>query len=130
MDTPVYPDAEQVLEDLTADIGYSCKYLPADFDQRLDSGEAVILISRVGGNDDGVTDRAWVQTAVWGRDRPTARKAADKVAAAVASLVYGGQVGSVWVDTTATRQGQVQVPDLDPDDRRILAVYQVETRRQ
>ena len=130
MATPVFPDAEQILEDLTEPYGYSCKYLPADFDARIEKGEAVILISRVGGNDDGVTDRAWVQVAVWGKDRPTARQAADKVSSAVAALTWGGQVGNVWVDTTSSRQGQIQVPDVDPDDRRILAVYQIETRRQ
>lgn len=125
-----FPDVEQVGEDLANLHGYGCKYLPAEFDQLLESGQAVILVARVGGTDDGVTDRALVQFAVYGIDRPTAWNTSQALQTSVRSLQWGGQVGAVYVDSTATAAGRVQVPDVDPDDRRVITVYQIDTRRQ
>lgn len=125
-----FPDVEQVAEDLANLHGYGCKYLPQDFDERLAAGQAIILVARIGGRDDGVTDRALVQFAVWGKDRPTAWGTSQAIQTALHDLRYGGLVGDVFVDTTSTAAGKVQVPDLDPDDRRVVAVYEIATRRQ
>lgn len=125
-----FPDLEQVVEDVAAPYGYACKFTPEDFDQRLDAGEAVILVARVGGTDDGITDKALIQVAVWGGTRPIAWGVAQNVAGAIRALQYGGQVGSVFIDTTSTAVGRIQVPDQEPDDRRVIAVYQFDARRQ
>lgn len=125
-----FPDVEQIMEDLGNLHGFGCKYLPEDFDQRLAAGQAVILVARIGGTDDGVTDKALVQVAVYGKDRPTAWGASQGLQNSLHDLRYGGQVGDAYVDTTATAAGKVQIPDVDPDDRRVIAVYQIDTRRQ
>lgn len=125
-----FPDLEQVAEDLAAPYGYACKFLPEDFDARISSGEAVILVARVGGTDDGVTDRALIQVAVYGVDRPTAWDTSRAIQTSVQALQWGGQVGDVFVDSTSTAAGRIQVPDVDPDDRRVITIYQLEARRQ
>lgn len=125
-----FPDTEQVAEDICAPFGYACKFLPEDFDTRLEAGEAVILVARVGGTDDGVTDRALIQVAVYGIDRPTAWDTSRAIQTSIMALQYGGQVGDVYVDTTATAAGRIQVPDVDPDDRRVITIYRIDTRRQ
>lgn len=125
-----FPDLEQAMEDVAAPFGYACKYLPEDFDARLEAGQAVILVARVGGTDDGVTDRALIQVAVYGVDRATAWDTSRAIQTSVQALQWGGQVGDVYVDTTSTATGRVQIPDVDPDDRRVIAVYQVSARRQ
>ena len=125
-----FPDLEQVAEDLAAPYGYACKFLPEDFDARLESGQAVILVARVGGKDDGVTDRALIQVAVYGKDRPTAWDTSRAIQTSILALQWGGQVGDVFVDSTSTAAGRIQVPDVDPDDRRVITIYQVDARRQ
>ena len=125
-----FPDLEQVAEDLCAPYGYACKFLPEDFDQRLEAGQAVILVARVGGKDDGVTDRALIQVAVYGGDRATAWDTSRAIQTSILALQWGGQVGDVFVDSTSTAAGRIQVPDVDPDDRRVITIYQVDARRQ
>lgn len=125
-----FPDLEQAAEDMAAPLGYACKFLPDDFDARLERGEAVILVARVGGKDDGVTDRALIQFAVYGQTRTIAWDTARALQTSVKALEYGGQVGDIWIDSTATAAGRIQVPDVDPDDRRVITIYQLDARRQ
>lgn len=125
-----FPDTEQVAEDLAAPFGYACKYLPEDFDERIRNGQAVILVARVGGKDDGVTDRALIQVSVYGVDRATAWDTSRAIQTSVLALQWGGQVGAVFVDTASTAAGRIQIPDVDPDDRRVITIYELAVRRQ
>ncbi len=120
-----FPDAEQVAQELFGDLGYACKWLPDDFDGSL----PIIAIARVGGTDDGVTDYAELQVDSWAVDRPGAWALASQVRDRVDSLVYGGDVGSVFVDHAETMIAGQMIPTESPDDRRVTQRIRMDMRR-
>ena len=125
-----YPDTEVLALELFDPIGTVATFVPDDYEQILLSGEPVLLVERVGGLDDGVTDRAEILVSCWGIDRPTAWEAARKAKRLVEQYTYGGAVGPFWVDTTAVTQTATQIAVEDPDERRVLQSFRIDTRRQ
>lgn len=119
-----YPDAEQVAEDLVTDLGYACKWLPEPLDDHL----PVLLVTRTGGTDDGITDRAEVQIDVWHVDRPQAWALASKVRDRINSLASGGDVAGVWVDHARVLVAGQQIPTEDIDDRRVVQTVRIDMR--
>lgn len=119
-----YPDAEQVAENLLADLGYACKWLPDDLEANL----PVLLVTRIGGTDDGVTDRAEVQVDVWHVDRPQAWALASKVRDRINALASGGDVAGVWVDHARALVAGQQIPTENPDDRRVVQTVRIDMR--
>lgn len=126
---PPFPDAQQVMQDLLAPYGHTAKHLPDDWEHIVADGVCVIVVERVGGTDDSITDRPWVLVGVWGPDRPTAAACAAECTQAVLAIRDGGMAGEVWVDATSTRVGGLQPPGLTPDERRVITQYQLEYRR-
>ncbi|WP_405159839.1 hypothetical protein OG203_25685 [Nocardia sp. NBC_01499] len=86
-----------------------------------------IQVNRVGGTDDGITDRPVVQVAVFGATRAQAWALAEEVRHAVRAAA-GSMVGGVLVDDTRTALGHQQIPEIDPDDRRVISTYQLSFR--
>lgn len=125
----VFPDVEQVAQDVSSRHAEAYKFLPDDLEKVLLSSP-VALVERIGGMSDGVTDRALVQVSVWGIDRPTAWRVSGLIGEEFDTLRFGGVVGTVFVDTTERATGEVQVPTDDPDERRVTATYRIDVRKQ
>ncbi|MGK9270495.1 DUF3168 domain-containing protein [Williamsia muralis] len=122
-----YPDAEQVAQNLFTTLGYACKWLP-DPDQ-FDSKLPIIAVARVGGTDDGVTDRAELQIDTWAKDRPGAWALASQVRERINALVYGGDVDGVWIDHAEVLVAGQLIPTEMPDDRRVTQRVRIDMRR-
>nr|WP_280442930.1 hypothetical protein [Nocardia brasiliensis] len=86
-----------------------------------------IQVNRVGGTDDGITDRPVVQVAVFAATRAHAWALAEQVRHAVLGAA-GALIGGVLVDDARTAIGHQQIPEIDPDDRRVISTYQLSFR--
>lgn len=119
-----YPDAERVVMDLLDGIAPTVTSLPHKFDT------PVIVVQRVGGapDADDITDYPLVLVSCYGADRPAAWALAAE--AQVAVLSSPGQGDGFCVDEAEVATGDQQIPDLDPDDRRVTSVYRLGWRRQ
>lgn len=119
-----FPDAEQVAQDMLTDLGWACKWLPKELIEHL----PVIMVTRVGGTDDGVTDRAEIQVDVWHVDRSQAWALASRVRERVREFGYGGMVGDIYVDQAVLIQAGQQIPTEDPDDRVVTQLVRLDMR--
>ena len=122
-----FPDAELVVMDLLAPVGVTVTAT----DENL--MPPVVLVQRMGGPDDGVTDRPRVQVACFGASRPAAWALAEQarqiVLAAGGTVVTGTNVTNVFVDSTRTETPSVQLPDRNQNVRAVTAVYRLSYRR-
>jgi len=122
-----FPDAELVMMDLLAPVGVTVTAT----DENL--APPVVLVQRMGGPDDGVTDRPRVQVACFGASRPAAWALAEQarqiVLAAGGTVVTGTNVTNVFVDSTRTETPSVQLPDRNQNVRAVTAVYRLSYRR-
>jgi hypothetical protein len=121
---PNYPDAEKVFRDLLTPLARTVT--------QTDEGETfaspVIQVQRVGGSDDGLTDRPRMEIACFAADRHDAWNLAETVRQTV--LAAGGtKVNGVLVDKTVTETPAQQLPDLNRDVRKVVALYRAAFRR-
>lgn len=123
-----WPDAELVALDLLDDLAPTVTATDHDL-----TGPA-ILVQRVGGADNGVTDRPVLLITCFAADRQAAwqlgRAVQQRVLAAGATVVSGQYVQQVLVDSARTVTPPDQVPDPNRDLRVVTAQYQLGLRRQ
>lgn len=128
-----FPDAEQVMREIAAPFGYACTVLPVDPDDpdgRIDESKfPIILIARNGGSRDEITDRPILQVGVLARTRSESWRVADDVRDAVFASP-GTAPGGDLVDSAREITGVSQLPDIDPQNRLVEAVYALSFRRK
>ncbi|WP_052068579.1 phage tail termination protein [Rhodococcoides fascians] len=123
----MFPDAEAVLVTLLDDLGYTCTFLPDEKEWR--DMDAVIVVNRVGGGSDGITDRPLLQVGVYAKD---SRTRAWSVAGQVRERLLnagGTAVDGALIDSVREAQGVQQFPDLNPDNKFVAATFQLSFRR-
>lgn len=122
-----YPDAEAVMCTLLEQIAPTYTFLPDDWEDML----PVIQVNRVGGgiDADDVTDTARIQVAVFADDRATVWSLAARIRDAVTQS-GGTAPGGVLIDRGSEAIAGQQVPDIDPDDRRVISTFNLEFRKQ
>lgn len=95
-------------------------------------------VERIGGVDNGVTDRPRVRITSFGATRQLAWRSAREIqqilAAAPGTLITGPSIApeypsGVMFDRVATSTGAKQVPELGRDARQVETVYEVDLRR-
>jgi len=123
-----FPDAELVMMDLLTPVGVTVTATSENL-----APPVVVVVQRVGGADDGVTDRPRVQVVCYGATRPAAWALAEQarqiVLAAGGTAVTGTNVTGVFLDSTRTETPSVQLPDPNRDVRAVTAVYRLSYRR-
>lgn len=119
-----YPDAETVLLDLLEPIAPAVTSLPARFEPPM------IVVERVGGapDPDDVTDYPLLQVSCYGARRPDAWSLSGQCQVAILSSPCS-EVNGVLIDYAEVAIGGQQVPDMDPDDRRVVSTYRLGFRR-
>jgi len=127
MPTLAYPNATIVVMDLVADIATTRTSVPPNFDPATE----LITVRRVGGapDADDVTDNPVVQVACYAPTYPAAAELAQAVQVRILSSPLT-DVNGVLVDDAHIFVGEQEVPDVYPDDRRIVSTYQLGWRRQ
>jgi len=130
LESMTFPNAAIVVMDLLDDLGVVRSSVPPNFD----SATSLIVVRRIGGapDEDDVTDNPIVQVACYG---PTYPAAADLAASVQVRILTSpatevGGPGGVIVDEARIYVGEQEVPDVYPDDRRIVSTYQLGWRRQ
>ena len=130
-----FPDAEAVAVALLTPIVPAVTALPPGWEQNL----PIMQVNRIGGNCDDVTDVARLQLAIWHNSRAEVWQIAKAVRAAVLAsggetvdgvMNYGEPVDGVLIDTASEAVAGQQLPGFSPDDRRVIATYQLAFREQ
>ena len=119
---PAFPDAEAVVMDLLAPLGTTVTSTPAEINGPL------IRVQRVGGADDGITDRARIEVLCYHQTRPLATALASecrRLIGAAGCTVVGG----VLIDRAYSEVAPVNEIYRNPDVRAVPAVYRFEWRR-
>jgi hypothetical protein len=120
---PGWPDAELVMLDLLEATGAPTVTAT---DETLTP--PVIQVARIGGSDDGITDRPRVEVECFGATRAQAWALAEQcrqlILAASAASVNGALIDRAVSETPAQ-----QLPYANPDVRRVAAVYRLSLRR-
>lgn len=122
-----FPIATEVMLEMLSTLGDVRTSVPPNFDQ----SQQLIVVKRIGGTPDaeGVTDYPIVQVACFGPTFPTAVVLAKAVQCRILASVLT-EVAGVLVDEAFLFVGEQEVPDVYPDDRRIVSTYQLGWRRQ
>lgn len=122
-----FPDAENVMCDLLESIAPASTWLGDNWEKNLPQ----IQVNRIGGglDPDEVTDTARLQVAVYAVNRAAAQKLNTLVRNAVREAEFS-EVGGVQIDTTSEAIAGQQVPDKNPDDRRVISTYTLAFREQ
>jgi hypothetical protein len=125
-----FPDIEDALCDVLADLAYTGTETPADLQALLAASSGtgnVIRVRRVGGPDDGITDTARIDIDCFA----TRRSAVVALAETVRQRLISGPhaTGSTVIDYVTTETGPVDLPWDDPKVRRRTATYTVRARR-
>lgn len=120
----MFPDAEAVVCDLLEQVAPTATFLDKGWDDVL----PVIQVNRIGGSADSITDVARIQVAVWAETRAQVWQLASQIRDLIR---YAGntRVNGVLIDWTEESIAGQQVPDVDPDDRRVISTYQFAFRR-
>lgn len=123
----VYPDAEQVGRAVLAPLGVTVvTATPVTLVPPL------IALTRVGGDDDGLTDHAHLEIAVFATDRPGAWSLAERARQLILAAVHTGvplDGGTACIDYTISIASPMLIPYPDQDLRLVVAVYQLSMRR-
>lgn len=122
-----YPNATIVVMDMLEGIAPVRASVPPNFD----TGTTLIVVRRVGGapDPDDETDHPVVQVACYAPSYPAAAALAQSVQIRILSSPLT-DVNGVLVDEARVFVGEQEVPDVYPDDRRIVSTYQLGWRRQ
>jgi hypothetical protein len=122
-----YPDIELVMLDLLRPLGKTVTATDAVIDP------PVVVVQRVGGTDDGVTDRPVVQITCLHTSRSAAwamaRQAQQIVLAAGGNAVSGTYVTGVFIDSARTVTPPDQLTDRNANLRPVSAQYRLGLRR-
>lgn len=123
-----YPNAQLVVMDMLVPLGVDVRPAPP---AELGAEESLIVVRRIGGGPDAedVTDRPIMLIACYAPTFPAAMDLAADVQTAILSSVLT-EVSGVLVDEARVVVGEQEVPDVYPDDRRIVSTYQLGWRRQ
>ena len=123
-----FPDAEAVMCDLLEPVAPAVStYLADDWEANLPQVE----VHRVGGSADDVTDTARLQVAVYHSSRALVWALASDIRELILGVDdEGAVVNGVLIDSAHEVIAGQQVPDIDPDDRRIISTYELSFRRQ
>ncbi|WP_443705804.1 phage tail termination protein [Saccharothrix coeruleofusca] len=131
---PVWPDAEELVMALLRQAPALAPTVTQTTPPNLGDNGPVIQVLRVGGTDDGITDRPLVEVAVFAPSYKQAIGIAEQVRQRM--LGAGGTrvptptyPDGVLVDRCVTATSPQEVPYDNPELRRKLATYQVELRR-
>lgn len=130
-DEPPWPDAELVLLDLLKPLvpaGTTVTQTDEDLTP------PCIQVQRIGGTNDGITDRPLMQVTAYGRTRPDAwelaRAVEQHILAAGGTAVSGEHVTTVLIDHTETSTAGRQTPYVNPDIRTVISDFRLDFRRQ
>jgi hypothetical protein len=119
---------ELVLLDLLAPIG------PTVTSTGTDVPAGTIQVERIGGPDDGVTDRPRMQVTGFGRTRQHAwqiiGQCRQRILASGGTLVSGENVQNVFIDLARTATPPRQLPEFGRGARIVQAVFEIHVRRQ
>lgn len=122
-----YPNAVEVVMDMLADLAPVRVAVPPNFD----AGSPLIVVKRIGGTPDAndITDNPIIQVGCYGPSYPAA---SDLAASAQVRILTSPctEVNGVLVDSARLYVGEQELPDVYPDDRRIISTYQLGWRRQ
>lgn len=127
-----FPDAELVAMDLLDPFGDTVTATPTQLPPGL------IQVERIGGADDGVTDRPLIRVTCFGVSRVAAwnmtRATQQAVLAAGGTMVTGSNTAAeypkgVLIDKTRTASPPKQVPESGRGSRQIETVYEIHMRR-
>lgn len=118
-----YPNVEDVLCDLLDPIA------PTDTWRDPSRGLPIIIVRRIGGREDGVTDRPAVRVQVEADDYPQAR---DLAATVRGIILESGctNVNGVLIDTANEVTAQQQTPAFNPEDNNVTSTYVLSFRKQ
>ncbi|GAA2812793.1 hypothetical protein [Saccharopolyspora taberi] len=117
-----FPDAERVVMALLGDLATVVVVTPREII------EPLIQVHRAGGSDNGVTDVARLETECIALSRHDAWRLAEAVRQRIlnsGATVHGGAL----IDRTAVEIAPQQIPDENPDIRRVVATYRLSMRR-
>ena len=123
----VYPDAEQVIRGVLAPLGVTLVTATP-----VTMVPPLIALTRVGGDDDGLTDHAHVEVAVFAVDRPGAWSLSERARQLVLAAPHTEvplDTGIACIDYTIGMAAPQLVPYPDQDLRLVVAVYQLSMRR-
>jgi hypothetical protein len=124
---PRFPNAEAVLRDLLTPIARTVTVLDPSFTR------PVIVVRRVGGTDDRITDRPRMQVSVFADTREQAWDLAEQARERI--LGYSGKrVGGlaplgVVLDKATTDTGPQQIRERDPDQKQVTQFYRLAFRK-
>lgn len=130
-DLAAWPDIHDVLiadfADLSAKVVGPKK--PSNMQELVDAvpDATVILVRRVGGFDDMITDTPRVDVEVYARTYATARDTALAVQQRLLNFPRPTPAGSI--DSTRTEVGPREIPNDDQTIRCVAATYRLDTRR-
>lgn len=129
-----FPDAELVVMALLELLapGRTVTSTPADLGA--EPVQPVIRVQRIGGNDDGITDRPRVEVSTFAATRGEAQQlqmqCQQRILAAGCTTVDLDEVDAVLIDTASTDTGPIQPPRYtNPDVRWVPAFYRFAWRR-
>jgi len=123
----IFPDAEAIVMALLEGItGTPCVTVTPD---NLDDVVPVIQVNRTGGNDDGITDFPRITVAVFDNRRQPAWDLAETCRQALLGSVRT-KVDGTLIDNVRTDTDPQQVPDSNPNIRKVTATYRLAMRRK
>ncbi len=124
---PDWPDIELVCLDLLAPVGNTVTATGTDVPA------GTIQVERIGGPDDGITDRPRVQVTAYGRTRAHAwqliGQCRQRILASGGTLVSGQNVTNVLIDLARTATPPRQLPEFGRGARVVQAVFEFHVRR-
>lgn len=123
-DLAPYSDVERMLVDLLTDFGGTGTVLPADLPSKL----PFVRPRRIGGSDNGITDRARVVVDVFAATRAQAWETARLLQQ---RMISGPRrvPGVGIIDRATTNVGPQDAPYEDQRVRLVTAIYDVSSRR-
>jgi hypothetical protein len=127
---PPFPDAEDVVMALLESLATTTTSTPVT----LEDDGPVIKVTRVGGTDDGITDRPLVEVACFATTYEAARQLGRQVlvttlASVNTKVVTPDYPGGVLVDVAETASSPQRVPYDNPDLQRKIGTFRFAWRR-
>lgn len=116
-----YPDAETVVCALLADIAPTVTYRTET------TPKPYIFVRRVGGSEDGVTDRPLMRIETLGESRAESNTLMSQVRTRILNAGCTN-AGGALIDATAEVSGGQQAPYFNPEDRNIVSSYRFSFR--
>lgn len=123
-----FADVEDVVMALLDEVAPTVTIPPPSFVAPL------VQVTRVGGPDDGITDRPLVYVACYGATYPAAKAMAEQcrqiiLAAGCTAVALAGYPYGVLIDRTETVSPPAELPSDSADMRRKVATFRLELRR-